>query len=723
MNKQHLEIITGKLAISAKQIENTVKLLEEGATVPFVSRYRKEATGSLDEVKITAIKEQLAKLKEVDKRRESMINSIEKQGKLTDELRAQLENTYALTELEDIYLPYKIKRKTRALLAREKGLEPLAQIIMKQQESNIYERAKSFINEKASTIEDVLQGATDIISEWINENQRARNKIRKLFSKKAMIKSKVVKAKEEEGIKYKDYFNYEERLKRCPSHRLLAVRRGEKEGFLRVSIAPPQDCALRSLEKIFIKGNNESSEQVRLAIKDSYQRLLRPSLETEFANSSKEKADKEAINVFAENLRQLLLAPPLGQKRVLAIDPGYRTGCKVVCLDEQGNMLSDETIFPHKPQEEINQAAKKIKLLVNRYKIEAIAIGNRTASRETERFIKEIQFEKDVQMFTVNEDGASVYSASPTAREEFPQYDVTVRGAISIGKRLMDPLAELVKIEPRSMGIGQYQHDVDQNKLKESLDRVVESSVNLVGVNLNTASKHLLAYVSGLGPRLAKNIIDYRKENGPFQSREELKKVPRLGNKAFEQCAGFLRIQNARNPLDNSAVHPESYYIVEQMAEDLGNSISELLNNEELRNKIEIKNHVADRVGLPTLIDIVTELAKPGRDPRKKIKIFEFAKRIHKIEDLDIGMILPGIITNITNFGVFVDIGVKQDGLVHVSQLADRFVIKPADVVQLQQHVKVRVMNIDIERKRISLSMKDLNHCVHISLSYPPESP
>ena len=708
MNKQHLEIITGKLAISAKQIENTVKLLEEGATVPFVSRYIKEATGSLDEVQITAIKEQLAKLKEVDKRRESIINSIEKQGKLTDELRAQLENTYALTELEDIYLPYKTKRKTRALLAREKGLEPLAKIIMKQQESNIHEGAKSFISEKAPTIEDVLQGAADIISEWINENQRARNKIRKLFSKKAIIKSKVVKAKEEEGIKYKDYFNYEERLKRCPSHRLLAIRRGEKEGFLRVSIAPPQDCALRSLEKIFIKGNNESSEQVRLAIKDSYQRLLRPSLETEFANSSKEKADKEAINVFAENLRQLLLAPPLGQKRVLAIDPGYRTGCKVVCLDEQGNMLSDEIIFPHKPQEEINQAAKKIKLLVNRYKIEAIAIGNRTASRETERFTKEIEFEKDVQMFTVNEDGASVYSVSPTAREEFPQYDATVRVAISIGRRLTDPLAELVKIEPRSMGIGQYQHDVDQNKLKESLDGVVESSVNLVGVNLNTASKHLLTYVSGLGPRLAKNIIDYRKENGPFQSREELKKVRRLGNKAFEQCAGFLRIQNARNPLDNSAVHPESYYIVEQMAEDLGNSISELLNNEELRNKIEIKNHVADQVGLPTLIDIVTELAKPGRDPRKKIKIFEFAKRIHKIEDLDIGMILPGIITNITNFGVFVDIGVKQDGLVHVSQLADRFVSKPADVVQLQQHVKVKVMNIDIERKRISLSMKDL---------------
>jgi len=708
MNKQHLEIITDKLAISAEQIENTVRLLEEEATVPFISRYRKEATGSLDEVQITEIKEQLTKLKEVDKRRESIINSIEKQGKLTDELRLELENTYALTELEDIYLPYKPKRKTRALLAREKGLEPLAKIIMKQEESHIYERAKSFISEKAPTIEDVLQGARDIISEWISENQRARNEIRKLFSKKAIINSKVVKTKEEEGIKYKDYFDYEEGLNRCPSHRLLAMRRGENEGFLRVSIAPPQDSALRSLEKIFVKGNNESSEQVCLAIKDGYPRLLQPSLETEFANSSKEKADREAINVFAENLRQLLLAPALGQERVLAIDPGYRTGCKVVCLDEQGNVLSNETIFPHQPQEEINQAAKKIGLLVSGYEIKAIAIGNGTAGRETEKFIKEIQFEKDVQVFTVNEDGASVYSASPTAREEFPQYDATVRGAISIGRRLMDPLAELVKIEPRSMGVGQYQHDVDQNELKESLDRVVESSVNLVGVNLNTASKHLLTYVSGLGPQLAKNIIDYRKENGLLCSREELKKVPRLGNKAFEQCAGFLRIHNARNPLDNSAVHPESYHIVQQMAEDLGNSISELLNNEELRNKIETKNYIADQVGLPTLMDIVAELAKPGRDPRKKIEIFEFREEIHKIEDLEIGMILPGIVTNIANFGVFVDIGIKEDGLVHVSQLADKFVSRPADVVQLQQHVKVKVMKIDVERKRISLSMQDL---------------
>ena len=708
MKKQHLEIITDKLSIRAKRVENTVKLLEEGATVPFVSRYRKEATGSLDEVQITAIKEQLTKLKEVDKRRESIINSIEKQGKLTDELRVQLKNTYTLTELEDIYLPYKPKRKTRALLAREKGLESLARIIMKQQESNICKRANSFINEKVPTAEDALQGARDIISEWISEDQRARNKIRKLFVKKAIITSKVVKTKEEEGIKYKDYFNYEEYLYKCPSHRLLAIKRGEKEKFLRVSIALPQDYALEDIGRIFIKSNNESSKQVCLAIKDSYQRLLGPSIETEFSNSSKERADKEAINVFAENLRQLLLAPPLGQKRVLAIDPGYRTGCKVVCLDEQGNVLSNETIFPHKPQEKINQAAKKISSLVNRYKIEAISIGNGTASRETKKFIKEIQFEKDVQIFTVSENGASIYSASPTAREEFPQYDVTVRGAISIGRRLMDPLAELVKIEPRSMGIGQYQHDVDQSRLKGSLEQVVESSVNLVGVNLNTASKHLLTYISGLGPQSAKNIVDYRRENGPFHSRRELKKVPRLGNKAFEQCAGFLRIQEAKNPLDNSAVHPESYHIVEQMAQDLGSPISGLLNDEELRNKIEIKNYVTNQVGLPTLNDIIAELAKPGRDPRKKIKVFEFAKGIHKIEDLEVGMVLPGIITNITNFGVFVDIGVKQDGLVHISQLANKFIKNPIDVVRLQQHVRIKVMNIDIDRKRISLSMKDL---------------
>jgi len=692
-----------------KQVENTLRLLEMGDTIPFIARYRKEATGSLDEVQITEVKEQLTKLREVDKRRESIINSIDKQGKLTDKLRAQLKDASTLTKLEDIYLPYKPKRKTRASMAKEKGLESLARVIIGQQESNIYERAKLFINDKVPTMDDVLQGARDIISEWINENQESRSKIRRLFDKKAIIKSRVVKAKKKEGIKYQDYFDYEESLHRCPSHRLLAIRRGEKEGFLKVSIAPPEDYALRELEEIFIKNNNESSEQVRLAIKECYQRLLRPSIETELSHNSKEKADKEAIKVFDENLRQLLLAPPLGQKRVLAIDPGYRTGCKVVCLDEQGNLLFTGTIFPHQPQGKLRQSAEEISSLVNDYKIEAIAIGNGTASRETEEFIRNIHFDRPIQLFMVNENGASVYSASSIAREEFPQYDVTVRGAISIGRRLMDPLSELVKIEPKSIGVGQYQHDVDQNKLKEALNQVVESSVNLVGVNLNTASKHLLTYVSGLGPQLAQNIVGYRKENGPFQSREKLKKVPRLGNKAFEQCAGFLRIPGARNPLDNSAVHPESYHIIEQMAKDSGSSIGDLLNNEKLRNKIEIKNYVTDKIGLPTLNDIMTELAKPGRDPRKKIKQFEFAKGIYKIEDLKVGMVLPGIVTNMTNFGVFVDIGVKQDGLVHISQLADEFINSPADVVQMHQYVRVKVINIDIDRERISLSMKDLS--------------
>lgn len=709
MNDQYFKTIADKISISAKQVENTLRLLEMGDTIPFIARYRKEATGSLDEVQITEVKEQLTKLREVDKRRESIINSIDKQGKLTDKLRAQLKDASTLTKLEDIYLPYKPKRKTRASMAKEKGLEPLARAIISQQESNIYERAKLFINDKVPTMDDVLQGARDIISEWINENQESRSKIRRLFDKKAIIKSRVVKAKKKEGIKYKDYFDYEESLHRCPSHRLLAIRRGEKEGFLKVSIAPPEDYALRELEEIFIKNNNESSEQVRLAIKECYQRLLRPSIETELSHNSKEKADKEAIKVFDENLRQLLLAPPLGQKRVLAIDPGYRTGCKVVCLDEQGNLLFTGTIFPHQPQGKLRQSAEEISSLVNDYKIEAIAIGNGTASRETEEFIRNIHFDGPIQLFMVNENGASVYSASSIAREEFPQYDVTVRGAISIGRRLMDPLSELVKIEPKSIGVGQYQHDVDQNKLKEALDQVVESSVNLVGVNLNTASKHLLTYVSGLGPQLAQNIVEYRKENGPFQSREKLKKVPRLGNKAFEQCAGFLRIPGARNPLDNSAVHPESYHIIEQMAKDSGSSIGDLLNNEKLRNKIEIKNYVTDKIGLPTLNDIMTELAKPGRDPRKKIKQFEFAKGIYKIEDLKVGMVLPGIVTNMTNFGVFVDIGVKQDGLVHISQLADEFINSPADVVQMHQYVRVKVINIDIDRERISLSMKDLS--------------
>ncbi len=707
MNDLYFKTIADKISISTQQVENAIRLLEAGDTIPFIARYRKEVTGSLDEIQITEVKERLTKLREVDKRRESIMNSIHKQGKLTDKLRAQLEDMHTLTELEDIYLPYKPKRKTRASIAKEKGLEPLARVIIGQQESNICERVKLFINDKVSTMDDVLQGARDIISEWINENQKSRDKIRRLFDKKAIITSKAVKKKKEEDIKYKDYFNYKESLHRCPSHRFLAIRRGEKEGFLRVSIAPPQDYALRELERIFIKNNNESSEQVRLAIKECYQRLLSPSIETEFRNSSKEKADKEAIEVFTENLRQLLLAPPLGQKRVLAIDPGYRSGCKVVCLNEQGNVLCDGTIFPHKPQEKVRQSAEKISSLVNQNKIEAIAIGNGTASRETEEFIRNIHFDRDIPLFMVSENGASVYSASSVAREEFPQYDVTVRGAISIGRRLMDPLPELVKIEPKSIGVGQYQHDVEQNKLKESLDRVVESSVNLVGVNLNIAGKHLLTYVSGLGPQLAQNIVEHRRENGPFQSREELKKVPRLGDKAFEQCAGFLRIQGARNPLDNSAVHPESYHIVERMAKDSGSLVDGLLNNEKLRNKIKIKNYVTDKIGLPTLNDIMTELAKPGRDPRKKIKQFEFAKGVYKIEDLKVEMVLPGIVTNITNFGVFVDVGVKQDGLVHISQLADKFINSPADVVQLHQYVKVKVIHIDPDRKRISLSMKN----------------
>ena len=709
MNNQYFKTIADKISISTQQVENTIRLLEMGDTIPFIARYRKEVTGSLNEVRITEVKEHLAELKEVDKRRESIINSIHRQGKLTDKLRAQLENTHTLNELEDIYLPYKPKRKTRASVARERGLEPLARVIIRQQESNMHERAKLFINDQVPVVDDALQGARDIISEWINENKEARGKIRRLFDKKAIIKSKVIKAKKKEGIKYKDYFNYEESLRRCPSHRFFAIRRGEKEGFLRVSIAPPQDYALRELEKIFTKNNNESSEQVRLAIKECYQRLLRPSIETELSNSSKKKADKEAIKVFAENLRQLLLAPPLGQKRVLAIDPGYRTGCKVVCLNEQGNVLCNETIFPHRPQGKVRQSAEKISSLVNYYKIEAVAIGNGTAGRETKEFIRNIHFDGHIQLFMVSENGASVYSASSVAREEFLEYDVTVRGAISIGRRLMDPLSELVKIEPKSIGVGQYQHDVDQHKLKDSLNQVVENSVNLVGVNLNIASKHLLTYVSGLGSQLAQNIVEYRKENGPFQSRGELKKVPRLGNRAFEQCAGFLRIQNAKNPLDNSAVHPESYHVVEQMAKDSGSLISELLNNEKLRNKIEIKNYVTDKIGLPTLNDIITELVKPGRDPREKIKQFEFAEGVYKTEDLKVGMVLPGIVTNITNFGVFVDVGVKQDGLEHISQLADKFINSPVDVVQLHQYVKVKVINIDSDRKRVSLSMKNLS--------------
>lgn len=709
MTDKHIEIISKSLSINAWQVKNTIKLLDEGATVPFISRYRKEATGTLDEVQVLSVKEQYEKLLEVDKRREAIIKSIEEQGKLTDELRKKLEGTYVLSELEDIYLPYKPKRKTRASIAREKGLEPLADLIFKQQIKDVDDAAVKYLNDQVESTENALQGARDIIAEWVNEDQRARESIRRLFARDAMIFSKLVKGKEEEGIKYKDYFDFSEPLRRCPSHRMLAMRRGEDEGFLKITIEPSEEEAQEILERQFIKGRFESSEQVREAVIDSYKRLLGPSIETEFMASTKEQADEEAIRVFAENLRQLLLSSPLGQKSVLAIDPGYRTGCKVVCLDAQGNLLHNETIYPHPPQSETSVSMKKLSTLVSTYKIDAIAIGNGTASRETEQFVLRIQFDRKVQVFVVSEAGASVYSASPVAREEFPEYDVTVRGAVSIGRRLMDPLAELVKIDPKSIGVGQYQHDVDQSKLKKSLDAVVESCVNSVGVNINTASKHLLTYVSGLGPQLAQNIVNYRKENGAFKSRKELKKIPRLGDKAFEQCAGFLRIPNAENPLDNSAVHPESYHVVQKMAEDMGATLSDLLQKDELRKKLELKKYVSDSVGLPTLNDIMQELAKPGRDPRTIIQVFEFSKDVFKIGDVKPGMTLPGIVTNITNFGCFVDIGVKQDGLVHISQLADKFISDPNEVVKLHQHVMVKVLDVDVARKRIQLTMKDVS--------------
>lgn len=708
MNENHVIKISAGLSIKDWQVKNTIQLFNEGATIPFISRYRKEATGSLDEVQIAAIKDMLTKFLEIDSRRETILKTIEEQDKLTPELKAKIEKAESLNELEDIYLPYKPKKKTRATKAKEKGLEPLAKIIMKQQELNIERRAEEFINDEVQSIDDALQGARDIIAEWVNENERARNNIRRLFQYEATIRSKAVKGKELEGIKYKDYFEWEEQLKRCPSHRLLAMRRGENEGFLKLSISPDEDKALEMLESQFVKGVYDVSRQVGEAIKDSYKRLLSSSMETEFKNSSKEKADEEAIKVFAENLRQLLLAAPLGQKNVLAIDPGYRTGCKVVCLDAQGNLVHNETIYPHAPQNERAMAMKKIDSMVETYKIDAIAIGNGTASRETEALVKKIRFSTDVRVFVVSEDGASVYSASSVAREEFPQYDVTVRGAASIGRRLMDPLAELVKIDPKSIGVGQYQHDVDQNKLKGKLDQVVESSVNMVGVSVNTSSKHLLTYISGLGPQLAQNIVEYRKENGAFKSRKELQKVKRMGDKAFQQAAGFLRIDNAENPLDNSAVHPESYHIVQKMASDLNCQVIDLINDENLRKQIKLDSYVTKEVGLPTLNDIMNELAKPGRDPRKGIKVFEFAEGIHKIEDLHEGMILPGIVTNITNFGAFVDVGVKQDGLVHISNMANKFVSDPNEIVKLHQHVQVKVTEVDIARKRIQLSMKDV---------------
>lgn len=703
-----IKIITERLGHHEWQVENTIRLIDDGATIPFISRYRKEMTGSLDEVQIAHIKDEYEKLVELDKRRGAIIKSISEQDKMTPDLLDRINNTLTLSELEDIYLPYKPKRKTRASVAKEKGLEPLAALIMKQDLADPYARAEEFLSEQVEDVEEALHGARDIIAEWLNENEYARKKIRGLFERDASISSKVLKGKAEEGAKFRDYFEWEELLKRCPSHRLLAMRRGESEGFLKLTIQPSNEKAIDILRDVFIKARNASSEQVEIAIHDSWKRLLGPSMETEFRSKSKELADTEAIKVFAENLRQLLLASPLGEKNVLALDPGYRTGCKVVCLARQGTLLHNETIFPHPPQNQTALSVRKISSLVDAYKIEAIAIGNGTASRETEDFIKWIKFDRDIQVFVVNEAGASVYSASKVAREEFPDYDVTVRGAVSIGRRLTDPLAELVKIDPQSIGVGQYQHDVDQVKLQESLDEVVMSCVNAVGVEVNTASKHLLTYVSGLGPQLARNIIEHRNENGPFKSRKELLKVSRMGSKAFEQCAGFLRIRNASNPLDSSAVHPESYFVVEKMASDINISVDELISDSKSLEQINLEKYIDDNIGLPTLKDILAELQKPGRDPRTKIKEFKFAD-IRTLDDISEGMVVPGIVTNITNFGAFVDIGVKQDGLVHISNMSSSFVKDPNSIVKLNQHVIVRVTGVDIERKRIQLSMKDID--------------
>lgn len=708
--KTYAKIVAKSLALSERSVENTLELLSEGCTIPFISRYRKERTGNLDEVQITSISDGYDKLKEISKRKETVMKTISDQWKMTDELQQRIENCWNANELEDIYMPFKPKRRTKAQIARELGLEPLSVILMMQRENNIEAVAKRFIKEGVKDTAAAIKGAQDIIAETVSEDERSRQQVRSAFKREAVISSKVVKVKAdtEEAAKFSDYFDFTEPLKRCSSHRLLAMRRGESEGILRISIsADDEDCTER-IKRNFVHGHGKCSSLVAEAVEDSYKRLIKPSIETEFSNLSKEKADEEAINVFAENLRQLLLSAPLGQKRVMGVDPGFRTGCKIVCLDPQGNLLHHETIFPHPPANKRALAAQQVERMVEKFNIEAIAIGNGTASRETTEFLKSLTFSHGVKQFVVSEDGASVYSASKTARDEFPDEDVTVRGAVSIGRRLMDPLAELVKIDPKSIGVGQYQHDVDQTKLKKCLDQTVESCVNSVGVNLNTASQHLLTYVSGLGPTLAKNIVEYRKENGAFTSRAQIKKVPRLGPSAFEQCAGFLRIPGAKNPLDNSAVHPESYKIVEQMAKDCHCTVEELISDSKKINGIDIKKYVTDNVGIPTLTDIIKELEKPGRDPREQIEEFEFDKNVTSVDDLCEGMVLPGIVTNITNFGAFVDVGVHQDGLVHISQLADRYVADPTQVVKLHQHVKVRVLEVDMKRNRISLSMKGI---------------
>ena len=698
------------LSLSEKAVDNTLSLLNEGATIPFISRYRKERTGGLDEVQIGDISNLNDSMKEMSVRKETILKVIGEAGALTDALKKRIEECWNASELEDIYLPYKPKRRTRAQIARERGLEPLAEVIRKQRETNLKSVASKYVGGEVENVDDAIAGACDIIAEEISENEGTRNLVRGNYQRRAIITSKVIKSKKDtdEAAKYSDYFDFSEPLRRCSSHRLLAMRRGENEGVLRVSITSDDDECIENATRFYVHGRGECQSAMAAAVEDAYKRLIRPSIETEFATSSKQEADKEAIKVFVDNLEQLLLAAPLGQKRVLAIDPGFRTGCKVVCLDEQGTLLCDDVIFPHPPKNLAMMAGYMVKELIENNNIEAIAIGNGTASRETVSFVKDLKLPSEIGVYVVSEDGASVYSASETAREEFPDKDVTVRGAVSIGRRLMDPLAELVKIDPKSIGVGQYQHDVDQSELKKSLDRTVEMCVNRVGVNLNTASRHLLTYVSGVGSTLARNIVDYRTENGAFTSRKQLLKVPRLGPATFEQCAGFLRIPDAENPLDNSAVHPESYGVVNKMAANCNCSISELMKNADLRSNIHLEDYVTDNVGIPTLTDIMQELEKPGRDPREQIEEFEFDASVHEISDLEVGMLLPGIVTNITKFGAFVDVGVHQDGLVHISQLADRYVKDPGDVVKLHQHVMVKVMEVDERRKRISFTMKGL---------------
>ena len=712
------KLIAERTGLSEKYVENTVELLQDGATIPFISRYRKERTGGMDEVQVASVSDQLDKLVEMEKRKASILDSIEKQDKLTDELRKRIEGCWDATELEDIYLPYKQKRRTRAQVAREAGLEPMADWLLRQFPDPVLRKANNFLNKEKGieTAEDAVRGAMDIIAERVSENERSRQTVRGQFRRTARIVSKLVKGSaakgrniEEEGQKYRDYFDWSEPLSRCSSHRLLAMRRGEAEGILRLSITIDDDEAMEKLSHQYVRGSSEAAHRVQEAVEDGYKRLLCPSIETEFAAISKEKADEEAIRIFVRNLEQLLMSSPLGQKRVMGIDPGFRTGCKVVCLDSEGNLLHNEAIYPHPPRSERVQAMQKILTLVKQYKVEAISIGNGTAGRETEEFVNHLDLPEGIEIYSVSEDGASIYSASKSAREEFPDYDVTVRGAVSIGRRLMDPLAELVKIDPSSIGVGQYQKDVNQSLLKKSLDQTVENCVNRVGVNLNTASKHLLTYISGLGPTLAQNIVDYRKEHGAFRTRRELLKVPRLGNKAYEQAAGFLRVQGGKEPLDNSAVHPERYELVERMAKDAGCSVDDLLMEKTWRDKVNIHRYVSTEVGLPTLQDIMKELEKPGRDPREPLKAFAFDPTVHEVADLRPGMILPGIVTNITNFGAFVDVGVHTKGLVHVSQMADKFVKDPTQIVALHEHVMVKVLEVDVVRERISLSMKGLD--------------